>query len=126
MYYIIMKKLKVKLKLHKGLKQFDLAGQLIAECVASVKEIHNYESLKLDGKLTRCVMKEVLKQSKKHLKDADKSGIVKAILAEVHSLTPDEVVLLDKQIEDILDSGVLERGVFLKGVVSVVRIAKKA
>jgi len=113
-----MTKLKVKLKLKRGLKKHDLTGQLVTECVKAVKDISNYSDLKLDQKLTVCIMKEVMLLCKTIDNDVkselDKSEIVKKILTEVFNLNDAEILELEKQIEYIIDSGVLNKGVFLK------------
>lgn len=109
-----MAKIKVKLKLSKGLKKHDKVNDLIAQCVAGVKAINGYEQKKQNPSVTLSVMKAVRDGCKVIDGDVDKNSVVSIILQQVYELNDDELLVLHNQIIDIIENGDLDKGFFLK------------
>lgn len=120
-----MKKLRVKLKLKRGLKKSEQIGQLVSSCVLEVKSLQNYDQLKLDQKLTKSIMKTVLSVSKQIEGEIDKSAIVKEVLTQVFHLNEEEMKIVEQQIEYIIDEGI-HSNVFFKLIGGVVKLATNA
>lgn len=107
-----MAKIKVKLKLSKGLKKHDKVNDLIAQCVAGVKAINNYEQKKQNQSITLSVMKAVRDGCKSIDGDVDKNSVVSTVLQQIYELNDEELLTIHNQILDIIENGDLDKGFF--------------
>ena len=91
---------------------------LIKKLVLKIKEIENFESLKLNPELTRyilsCIYKEVLLVGKSWSKKVDIKEILIHILKTAFNLNTDEVDQLIAQIDFILDNSLVKKKVQLQ------------
>ena len=86
---------------------------LIKKLVLKIKEIENFESLKLNPELTRyilsCIYKEVILIGKSWSKTVDIKEILIHILKTAFNLNTDEVDQLIAQIDFILDNSLVKK-----------------
>lgn len=98
-----------------------LVNQLISQSVESLKKVPNYEELKSDKELVKKICKDVYKTikqskllSKEHKKNINKCEIVCDILNKVFNLTSDELSIIRKDIEFLLNNGLIRKSVIKK------------
>ncbi len=109
-----------QVKLENSLAQHQCLFSLIKQCTIKLKEIENYEDLKLKGEVTKYVAKlveeglENSKLSQKQKKAIEKKQIIKEIVKQVYKLTEAELVLVDDQIEYNLNNKIVKKKTLLK------------
>ena len=100
---------------------------LIKKLVLKIKEIENFESLKLNPELTRyilsCIYKEVILIGKSWSKKVDIKEILIHILKTAFNLNTDEVDQLIAQIDFILDNSLVKKKSNFK-ICSICKFAK--
>jgi hypothetical protein len=109
-----------QVKLENSLAQHQCLFSLIKQCTIKLKEIENYEDLKLKGEVTKYVAKlleeglDNSKLSQKQKKAIDKKEIIKEIIKQVYNLAEIELGLVDDQIEYNLDNKIVKKKTLLK------------
>lgn len=120
-----MAKITVKMKLGKGLKKHDKINDLIAQCVAGIKQIHGFDSKRLHQSVTLTVMIAVREGCKLIDGEVDKNDIVCQILHEIYSLTDDELLVIKQQMVDIVENGDMKKVFFLKILLRLLKLSKR-
>ncbi len=96
-----------KFRIHNSIKQHDCIFNLLTKAALQIKEISNYEQLKLSPELTKsiCIFVEdsVSSFPKKHRK-VDKKQIVIDTLKSVYTLSDDEIKNVEEKIEFLLQN----------------------
>lgn len=116
-----------KVKLENSLAQHQCLFSLIKKCSIKLKEIENYEELKLKGEVTKYVAKlveEGLSNSPlthKQKKAIDKKELIREIIKQVYNLIDSELALIDDQIEYNLENKIVKPKSFLKKVYKFVK-----
>jgi len=106
-----------KLKLKNSIAKTNYVQSLIAKGSLEIKELVNFENLKLNPQLTQDICQFIIKEialGKFSKEDLDKSGIVVEILKQVFDLTDVEISVINDQITHILDNKLVKDSFFLK------------
>jgi hypothetical protein len=109
-----------QVKLENSLAQHQCLFSLIKQCSIKLKEIENYQDLKLKGEITKYVAKLVEEGlsnaplSSKQKKAIDKKALIKEIIKQVYNLVDAELDLIDDQIEYNLDNKIVKKKTILK------------
>jgi hypothetical protein len=109
-----------QVKLENSLAQHHCLFSLIKQCCIKLKEIENYEDLKLKGEVTKYVanlVEEGLSNtslSPKQKKAIDKKAIIKEIVKEVYNLAEAELAVIEDQIDYNLDNKLVKKKTLLK------------
>lgn len=94
-----------QVKLENSLAQHQCLFSLIKQCCLKIKEIENYEDLKLKNEVTKYVAKlveEGINQSpltRKQKKLINKRSIIIQVIKEVYDLVEEEIKIVDDQID---------------------------
>ena len=94
-----------QVKLENSLAQHQCLFSLIKQCCLKIKEIENYEDLKLKNEVTKYVAKlveEGINQSpltRKQKKLINKRSIIIQVITEVYDLVEEEIKIVDDQID---------------------------
>ncbi len=109
-----------QVKLENSLAQHHCLFSLIKQCCLKVKEIENYEDLKLKAEITKYVanlVEEGLNNaplSKKQKKKIDKKELVKEIIKTTFNLAETELNIIDDHIDYNLENKIVKKNTFVK------------
>lgn len=95
-------------KFKNSLSKHAIEQELMVLLIDSVKKIGNYDKLKLNIELTSYVCNIIENYIKPH-KKFDKKQIAVDVLQSIFGLSPDEVILLENQIQYLLDNGKIKK-----------------
>ncbi len=109
-----------QVKLENSLAQHHCLFSLIKQCCLKVKEIENYEDLKLKAEITKYVanlVEEGLNNaplSKKQKKKIDKKALVKEIIKTTFNLAETELNIIDDHIDYNLENKIVKKNTLVK------------
>ncbi len=109
-----------QVKLENSLAQHHCLFSLIKQCCLKVKEIENYEDLKLKAEITKYVanlVEEGLNNaplSKKQKKKIDKKELVKEIIKTTFNLAETELNIIDDHIDYNLENKIVKKNTLVK------------
>ena len=104
-------------KIHGTLQKHDLVYSTMLKISNKVKELPNYDLLKLNHDLTAyvCSLIETLIKKKYQV---DKKEIAMQILTDLFNLNADEIDQLSKQIDFLISIGVIKRISYYRRIVT--------